>query len=64
ALPPHRDRHETVIAAWQEVLQAAYAANPERFVHNPPVPQALPRSAWTNPPGKDEEEHKTATLIS
>ena len=32
------------------VLAAAYAATPERFVHHPPVPAALPTAAWINPP--------------
>lgn len=32
------------------VLQAAYAAHPERFVKGPPAPPALPTAAWINPP--------------
>ncbi len=52
----HYGRAETVIAARQEVLQAAYAAHPERFVRNPPVPLPLPQAVWINPPSKDEEQ--------
>jgi len=33
-----------------QVLQAAYAAMPERFVRQVPVPPALPTAAWINPP--------------
>ena len=32
------------------VLQAAYAAHPERFVRHPPVPPQLPGVAWINKP--------------
>jgi putative transposase len=32
------------------VLRAAYAAHPERFVRQPPVPPALPGPAWINKP--------------
>ena len=52
----HYGRAETVIAARQEVLQAAYAAHPERFVRNSPVPLPLPEAVWINPPSKEEEQ--------
>jgi putative transposase len=32
------------------VLDAAYAAHPERFVNKPPEPPRLPGPAWINPP--------------
>ena len=32
------------------VLAAAYAATPERFVHRPPQPPAVPSAAWINRP--------------
>jgi putative transposase len=35
----------------QAVLTAAYAAHPERFVHKPPTPPALPAAVWINAPG-------------
>jgi putative transposase len=41
---------EEVIQRRQEVLQAAYALNPERFVRACPKPQPLPTAAWINPP--------------
>jgi putative transposase len=39
---------EAVRAARGRVLDAAYAAHPERFVGRPPVPPALPRPAGIN----------------
>ncbi len=35
------------------VLLAAYSAHPERFVHQPPVPPALPQPAYINPPPQE-----------
>ncbi|WP_310569062.1 IS3 family transposase, partial [Gemmatimonas sp.] len=37
-------------AARADVLTAAYAARPDRFVHGLPTPRALPTAAWINPP--------------
>jgi len=50
----HYGRAKAVIAARQEVLQAAYAANPERFVRKPPNALPLPEAVWINPPSQDE----------
>jgi len=33
-----------------QVLRAAYAVHPERFVRQAPIPPALPTLAWINPP--------------
>jgi len=44
-----------VIAARQEVLQAAYEAHPERFVRKPPASLPLPEAVWINPPVKKKE---------
>jgi len=33
-----------------QVLTAAYAVHPERFVRRPPSPRPLPTAAWINPP--------------
>jgi putative transposase len=46
----HHGRAETVQTARAEVLAAAYAARPERFVRRPPAPPPLPAPAWINPP--------------
>jgi putative transposase len=32
------------------ILAAAYTARPDRFVHHPPTPAALPTAVWINPP--------------
>ena len=39
-----------------KVLDAAYAAHPERFVNKAPVPPALPAAAWINKPKPTEED--------
>ena len=41
----------------QRVLEAAYEANPERFVHGRPQPPKLPAAVWINPPDTDEDAH-------
>jgi putative transposase len=38
-----------------EVLAAAYAAHPERFVRKPPAPPRVPTAVWINKP-EDREE--------
>jgi len=50
----HYGRAEQVRAARAEVLTAAYAAHPERFVRKPPEPPALPAVAWINQPDTQE----------
>ncbi|MGQ0844878.1 MAG: IS3-like element IS1141 family transposase, partial [Sporichthyaceae bacterium] len=34
-------------------LNAAYAANPDRFRHRRPTPPRLPTAAWINPPTQE-----------
>jgi len=46
AIALHADR--------QRVLDAAYAATPERFVRKPPAPPKLPTAAWINKPEHQE----------
>lgn len=52
-LTPH-DVHyglvEERLANRARVLDAAYAAHPERFVRRPPKPAPLPEAVWINPP--------------
>jgi putative transposase len=38
-----------------QVLAAAYAAHPERFVRRPPAPKPLPTAVWINPPEPTQE---------
>ncbi len=51
----HYGRAEQAHAERARVLQAAYAATPERFVKRPPTPPALPTAAWINKPATTEE---------
>jgi putative transposase len=37
------------------VLNAAYAAHPERFVRKPPEPPKIPQTSWINRPNQPEE---------
>lgn len=50
---PH-DAHFELAAAKRAadavVLSTAYSATPERVVHGPPTPAALPTAAWITPP--------------
>jgi len=46
----HHGRAPGVRENRQLVLDAAYAAHPERFVRKPPVPQPLPKEVWINKP--------------
>jgi len=52
-LTPHDVHHGLVderLAGRARVLDAAYAANPERFVHRAPAPRRPPEIVWINPP--------------
>jgi putative transposase len=46
----HHGRALHVTEQRQEVLQAAYAAHPERFVRGIPKPPSLPAEVWINKP--------------
>lgn len=46
----HFGQAPAVLAKRQEVLAAAYASHPERFVKGFPKPLALPETVWINPP--------------
>jgi len=46
----HHQIGVAVLAARATVLAAAYAAHPQRFVNQPPVPERLPEQVWINPP--------------
>jgi putative transposase len=39
----------------QQVLRAAYARHPERFVKGVPIPPQLPDAVWINPPVPDSQ---------
>jgi putative transposase len=46
----HFGRAQAVLAQRQQVLEAAYHKNPERFVKGLPMPPQLPQAVWINPP--------------
>ena len=51
----HYGHAEAVRTSRAEVLTAAYATHPERFVRKHPQPPALPTAAWINKPATDQE---------
>ena len=55
----HYSQAEIVYEQRQQVLEAAYAAHPERFVRGKPTPPKLPEEVWINRP---ESEHENAVL--
>jgi len=62
----HFDQAVTVRAQRQQVLAAAFAAHPERFVNGPPHPAALPTAVWINPPIKTSsaQQNPGATIVT
>ena len=46
----HHGQAELVISQRQQVLRAAHAAHPERFVRGVPIHPALPTEVWINKP--------------
>lgn len=46
----HHGQAEILTQARQEVLLAAHAAHPERFVNRVPTAPELPKEVWINPP--------------
>ena len=57
----HHAQADAALAARQAVLDATYAAHPERFVRQPPQPLKLPTEVWINPPA-DGPEPRTLEL--
>ncbi len=53
----HAGRSAQVMQQRQQILNAAYQAHPERFVHGQPQPGFLPEAVWINPPASDEDEN-------
>lgn len=49
----HYGRAEAIRQQRAVVLDAAYAAHPERFVRKPPEPPKLPTTVWINEPQED-----------
>jgi putative transposase len=53
----HHGQAPALHAERQRVLDAAYAATPERFIRRPPTPPDLPTAAWINKPTTQETAH-------
>ena len=53
----HHGQAQATHDARADVLDAAYAATPERFINQPPRPPAVPVAAWINKPDTEEVEH-------
>jgi hypothetical protein len=56
----HYGQAQTVYQQRQQVLQAAYAAHPERFVRGLPTPPQLPTAVWINRPQAIDEANVPA----
>ena len=53
----HYGQAPALHAARSRVLEAAFAARPERFVRGTPKPPALPTAAWINRPNDKDVAH-------
>jgi putative transposase len=53
----HQGHAQELHAQRARVLDAAYAATPERFVRRPPTPPELPTAVWINKPETQEIAH-------
>lgn len=60
----HYGRAPAVIRQRQQVLQAAYQKNPERFVKGLPKPPELPEAVWINPPKPALRQEETQSPSS
>jgi putative transposase len=59
-MPPaavHHGHARQLHAARAQVLKAAYARHPDRFVRKPPAPPELPTAAWINKPNEAPATH-------
>jgi putative transposase len=54
----HYGRAAAIQAERAAVLDAAFAAHPERFVRKPPAPLGLPAAAWINKPNEENPDPK------
>jgi len=56
----HNGEVEAVLAQRQQVLEAAYAKHPERFVRGKPTVARPPKEVWINQPEKDHAARPSA----
>lgn len=59
----HYGKAEATIAKRQSVLEAAYAANPTRFVRHAPRHEPLPEAVWINPPEIDRAKAEPGSAL-
>jgi putative transposase len=59
----HYGQAESVRLARQQVLEAVYQSNPERFVRGLPVVPKQPEAVWINPPQQQQPEPKKTEEI-
>lgn len=59
----HYGKAQETIAKRQSVLEAAYAANPTRFVRHAPRHQPLPEAVWINPPESNRAKVEPGTTL-
>ncbi|WP_368861237.1 integrase core domain-containing protein [Frankia sp. AgB32] len=59
----HHGLADSVRQARAAVLDAAYAAHPERFIRRPPTPPKLPAPAWINRPPDEEQPDPEPTSV-
>ena len=50
----HFGQADTIHAARQNALDAAFLSTPERFVRKRPKPPQIPKAVWINPPKNKE----------
>jgi putative transposase len=60
----HFGRAPQILAARQRVLDAAFAAHPERFVRRPPMVGEPPKEVWINKPVRDHAPTASPALTS
>lgn len=53
----HHGHAPSIVDKRQQILTAAHAAHPERFVNGPPKPNQVPTLVWINPPNDPKEKH-------
>ena len=59
----HQGKASEVVAKREEVMKAAYAAHPERFVRGTPRVPKVPEAVWINPPAVQSAERVPVAAI-
>jgi putative transposase len=66
-MTPHDVHHGLAQEKWQQrarALAAAYAAHPERFPHDLPMPPPMPTEVWINQPSDHTITSSAAAAIA